>query len=150
MKVYSPIFFPEFCSFFFFFLLGLRLICKLIFVYCMCVYSPFCMWISFAWGVCSISFCRLTFPFKDRFVLAGRPQAIDSAFGSQLCPGACTCPFFLFWPRVSGDRLNKHPGVPPESQDEEGQEAHTGAGEDAGGGTQRKFNIMWFHWLEHT
>lgn len=99
-------------------------------------------------GICSISLCRLTFPCEDPFVLPGQPRAGDSAFGRQLCHGACTCAFFLFWPPASGGRLNNHLGVPPESQDEEGQEAHPGDGKQGGGGTQRKFTIMWFHWLE--
>lgn len=85
-------------------------------------------------GICSISLCRLTFPCKDPFVLPGQPRAGDSAFGRQLCHGACTCAFFLFWPPASGGRLNNHPGVPPESQDEEGQEAHPGDGKQGGGG----------------
>lgn len=73
---------------------------------------------------CSSSFWGAgNFTVKDSFVLTARPWATDSTLGSQLCPGACTYPFFLFWPRASGDRLNNHPGVLPESQDEEGQEA---------------------------
>lgn len=48
--------------------------------------------------MCSISFCRLTFMLKGFFVLTAQPQAIDIAFGSRLCPGACLCPFFLFGP----------------------------------------------------
>ena len=46
-------------------------------------------------------FLQADFMLKGSFVLTAQPQAIDIAFGSQLCPGACLCPFFLFWPWVS-------------------------------------------------
>lgn len=90
------------------------------------------MGLSLAWE-CPPSPSALTFPFKDSFVFTGQPWAVHSAFGGQLCPGDCSCPFFRFWPRASGDRLNNHPGAPPESQDEEGQEALSGGREQAGG-----------------
>lgn len=96
------------------------------------VYPSLGMGLSLAWE-CPPTPSALTFPFKDSFVFAGQPWAIHSAFGGQLCPGDCSCPFFLFWPRASGDRLNNHPGAPPESQDEEGQEALSGGREQAGG-----------------
>lgn len=96
------------------------------------VYPSLGMELSFAWE-CTPSPSARTFPLKDPFVFTGQPRAIHSAFGGQLCPGDCSCPFFLFWPRASGDRLNNHPGAPPESQDEEGQEALAGGREQAGG-----------------
>lgn len=93
---------------------------------------------------CSISFWGAgNFTVKDSFVLSARPWATDSTLGSQLCPGACTYPFFLFWLRVSGDRLNNHPGVLPESQDEEGQEAQqeTEQGGRGGGGDAEEVQL---------